>query len=1045
MILAKKKQRTMKVNRTLVKAIACLAVGGSIAAHAQAIKTWTGGDGNFFDPSHWDTGTIPGTDPTDIAEIRNGSTATISTADGAHTFGAIRLGPTQDSTESGHVIMNGGRLNLGGTSGDPKAVIGFSASPSSFIMNGGTIYFDGPDTGQLNTNFKGVNELDWEVGEKGIGLFEMHNDAVFHGSDDLKVAENAAGNGTVLIDGNAHLSVGSGISISAGGTHEQLMTIAGHAVVDSGNSMGAGDPAGGTDEGYLTMATGGGLSKLIIQENGVLNIRRLTAREGTSTIIVKDHGQFNIFDVLNGKGGSVTPPDRPAETGPNSTYPSTAATATLTLQDDAVMTVNSEPASGPVQGLGISSPRDPGNAGGTGILIVKDRASFRVEQNLYLGTGANPDTSDGTLEVVGPGVSVSIGGNLNMAVDTDGNIAGTDPDTQLPRAGKATLSAVITGVTHASVNVTGTARIAQGRLKVATSGFTPTLGTTYTLIKGGTVDGTFAYVDTSGAQLPSGLGWTLIYSADKVELKVVTGAGRPDDNGAIVAKTGTIYVNPLPNNNGNTESLGVAVAANGNVIVGWEDDDDALQDYEAVWTMFDTNGVSITPEVQINSIDPAYAGQSITSKYMSYFFSDKSPTPGRASWGPKIKPNFFGNGLGMGGTSFDIGLEIPEMAPINNNAAGENAGDFPTVQLLDNTGAPTSIVSFSDGDAEPDGDIRIGDWDYLGNGNILIVGEDRQDESTRLGTTADRKPVYKVVSSTGQEVKALSLVSEVPPSANSEFWHGSAVTQNGFAIRFLQDGTAWIRLFDNSGNPVSTNIDIAAATGQPGIQAVGGRGEDMGFSGNGKDAYVYAVIGADTNGVSGLIVSVFNADGTVRYSRNATAGFTPPSGRVHAAMDPNGRVVAVFSAPLVTGGTPALQGVFLDPTGQPVGGPFLVSESENPLGSAVLQASGPRVSWQKDVIAVVWQSSNAGVIIDDAPQEAAALRIFTAPSAGGGNPTLVVQRNGNSITISWQGTGFKLQTSPKLPATAWTDIATTGNSYTTSAAAGTAFFRLINQ
>ncbi len=496
-------------------------------AHSQEIY-WIGGDGDFFASSHWDGG-VPGAGA--IAIIYDGSTATIAAGAGERELGTIRLGPTEGSEDSGHVIMNGGTLRIGGTEGDPKAVIGFSTVLSTFIMNGGTIFFDGPDLPELagSTSGKGQNELDWEVGEKGLGRFEMHNDAVMRLADDLKIAENAAGQGTCLIDGNARLSAGSGLSISGNGGIEQSMTIAGNAVVDLGNSMGAGNPAGHTDEGYLTMAFGNSTALLTIQDNAVLNMRRLTAREGQSTIIVKNSGHLHIFDVLTGTGDSAA--NRPAETGPNSTYASASAAdtnivSTLTLQDDAVMTVNSDPASGPTKGLAISGQRDSGNAGGKAKLIVRDRASFRVEQDLMLGSGANSETSDGTLEVVGPAAQVWIGANLDMAVDLDGNVVGLDPD-QNPMPGKATLSAVITGATHATVNVAGLARIANGRLSVTLDGYTPTGGETYTLIQGGTIEGQFAETNLTAAPLLSGLSWTVEYAADAVRLKVLGQAQRP--------------------------------------------------------------------------------------------------------------------------------------------------------------------------------------------------------------------------------------------------------------------------------------------------------------------------------------------------------------------------------------------------------------------------------------------------------------------------------------------------------------------------------------
>ena len=126
------------------------------------------------------------------------------------------------------------------------------------------------------------------------------------------------------------------------------------------------------------------------------------------------------------------------------------------------MTVNSDPASGPTKGLAISGPRDAGNAGGTAIMVVRDRASFNVVQDLALGTGADV-TSDGTLEVVGPNATVNIGGNLAMAVDLNGDVT----------PGKGTLTATITGPTHSTVNVTNIGQIANGYLNVKLSGYAP--------------------------------------------------------------------------------------------------------------------------------------------------------------------------------------------------------------------------------------------------------------------------------------------------------------------------------------------------------------------------------------------------------------------------------------------------------------------------------------------------------------------------------------------------------------------------------------------
>src|SRR5947208_14629038 len=90
------------------------------------------------------------------------------------------------------------------------------------------------------------------------------------------------------------------------------------------------------------------------------------------------------------------------------------------------------------------------------------------------------------------------------------------------------------------------------------------------------------------------------------------------------------------------------------------------------------------------------------------------------------------------------------------------------------------------------------------------------------------------------------------------------------------------------------NIKVAKATDDP-EAGNGGRGDGRGFKGNGNDAYVWAC-----NGASGPWVTVFNANGTVRYSRkvadpadNATGG---GSDRLDAAISADGRVIVAFQA-----------------------------------------------------------------------------------------------------------------------------------------------------
>lgn len=1047
---------------------ACLIAAGLVSAQAVAFAQtelfWTGTTGGLFDATKWNPSQIP--DLTEIVTINNGGTATIPADAGTRGLSGIRLGSVEGGTEFGHIIMNGGTLNLGGTAGDPKAVIGVSTTLSTFIQNGGTIFFDGPDQFPGSRSDDGLNGLDWEVGEKGLGRFEMHGDAKFFAGDDLKVGANALGQGSVLIDGNAHFAAGSGISVSEGGPNgagiEQLMIIAGNARVDSGNSLGAGDPNGSTDEGYLTMASGNATGRLVVQDNAVINYRRLSAREGTSIMVVKDRAQMHIFDVLVGKGALGVAPseDRPAETGPNSTFASAASVdaegaptvSTLTLQDDAIMTVNSDPASGPTKGLGISAPRDAGNAGGTARMIIRDRAAFRVEQNLEVGTGA-AESSDGTVTVIGPNAKITIVGDLKLAVDPDGN----------PTPGKGTLNPVITGASHSILNVGGVAKLANGTLRVKLDGYAPIGGESYTLIKGGTVEGQFVATDLTEAVLGAGLSWKVDYTADSVVLKVEGGApaqtrpGLAEANG-LTPLGPTVYVNPpaTTQNNGKVESLGVGVIANGNVVVGWEDDrvnDEALlvTDQEAVWTVYSPAGLPLTTPVVLTSPNPDLAGQSLTSSFLSYFRADGSPTPGYTSWGPKIKANLFGAGFGMGGTAFDLGKEVAALAPINNNAAGENAGDFPAVQLLNNSGAPLGIVSgLSEAYAERDGDVRIGDWDYLANGNIVIVGESRQrPDLVNLYGGAEEKThgIVRVVKADGTVVKAEQLLGKDPIEV--QIWHGSAVTANGFAVRYAANpGGAKLQRFDNDGNKVGDEIDLATLTGSP-IANGGGRGEDIGLHGNGKDAYVLAVKGTDAEGAPQIWVTVINADGTKRWARNLGDSKSLAHvaiGRVDAAIDESGRVAVVYSDKAGTadaGGTASLVlGRLFDAQGNPIGNVFHVSEKELPAVETA-DATDPRIDWRGNTLSVAWESKNQTADNPDA-KSVVALRTFNVPGGVVTAPTVAATRNPDgSITLTYTGTLIGSDTING----AYTPVAgASGGTFTVTpgAAAGAKFYRSQN-
>jgi len=531
-------------------------------------------------------------------------------------------------------------------------------------------------------------------------------------------------------------------------------------------------------------------------------------------------------------------------------------------------------------------------------------------------------------------------------------------------------------------------------------------------------------------------------NAKEIALRVFTASplpGKPEDNG-FTPKTFTSYVNSTNGvNNGGTEAPGVGISKSGKVLVAWEDDGADIADIEAVWTMFNSDGSWFTPPTKIDSL---FLSISVTNQYLSFFRPDGSATPGYVSWGPKIHANLFGSGIGMGASGMDgLGAEIASYASYVGN------GDFPAVQLLDDNGGPLSnVAGVTSAYSAAGGSIRIGDWDYLSNGNIVIAGDSRQNDdlvNVYGGAAPFQHSIYRIVTPAGVEVKAASLISDTAnQTGNQNMWHGLGVTANGFAIRF-PDSTrgVCVRLFDNAGTALTTNLPLTTITGYPQAGG-GGRGDGAGFHGNGKDAYVHA---ADYTygGVSGFWVTVLNANGTVRWTRDVSDDILiqPGSiGRGDAAIDENGQVIVVFDAKPQGLIYRVPMGRRFDASGTPMGGTFYLSEKEVPSFDATLSDSSvPRVAWRNGDAAVVWISKNDP---NNFAVSEIAQRYFIT-----GAPSLSVSQVGNSVKISWPVglAGFTLQSSSTLGATAsWGTVGgVVNNSVTVSNPTGNKFYRLI--
>ena len=464
----------------------------------------------------------------------------------------------------------------------------------------------------------------------------------------------------------------------------------------------------------------------------------------------------------------------------------------------------------------------------------------------------------------------------------------------------------------------------------------------------------------------------------------------------------------------------------------------------SVWTLFDANGnPQISPTVITNKTGAA-GPTTLTNNALAFFRPDGSSTPGNASANARIRANRFGDGILFGARAERLGLEIPAFLAINQDANNpaltptSSGSGFPAVQLVNNNGTPGAgiITGADDGQVQPAGQVTPHGMEYLANGNIVIVSESRQDQDfvDRFGAAApNRHAVYRVLKPNGDVVKDYSLVSSTLDRTEI-FGFMAGVTSNGFALRFSyrprHDGSGrtsgTIRLFDNNGNPVSADINQSDAVGEflgtgpnnP-TGGNGGRGDSVGFHGNGKDAYVNVCIG-DQEGVWGPVyVTVYNTDGTVRWHRPvAEAGETNSARFPDAAIHPDGRVLVVMddviTSSLNGNNNRLIVGKMFDASGKSMGPMFYVSERETPFNT-VLDNVEPKIVWRDHLAAVVWKSLSS----PNTAEAVVGLRVFndiaTTP------PQLSLVRSAGNVILSWptSATGFTLRSKGSLATATW--------------------------
>lgn len=529
---------------------------------------------------------------------------------------------------------------------------------------------------------------------------------------------------------------------------------------------------------------------------------------------------------------------------------------------------------------------------------------------------------------------------------------------------------------------------------------------------------------------------------------------------------GTIYVNDDTNslNNGGVQVdniWGADITGDHKVVI-------CLTDFLAAtdfvgmgnaWTLYDTNGNRLIPPTVITNVTGAAGNATLTNTWRSFYRTNGVPMPCNNSRSPKARANRFGSGFVVGGRGDRIGLEIATLFAINEDDSGaldvsSAASGFPIAQLMNNSGTAVSpvVAMGTDADYQPVGNVFCHGAEILANGNIVLVGECRQnaDLIDRWGgSIAKSHAVYAVVKPNGDIVKPYSLSSEQAVEA-TQFNAGVGVTSNGFAIRFDKGGPTF-RLFDNDGNPTSGDINMAAQVGtflgggpEP-TAGAGGRGDGVGWHGNYKDAYVNVCAAS-----GGVYVTVYNADGSVRYHRQTfDVGFANNGDRVDGAIAPDGRVViAIDDNQWDTNSVPALNrlvfGRILDAAGNPMGPHFAVSELATPYGTGSdIDSRAPRVSWRDNLIAFTWRIATGPV----SSLPVVGYRLFkeTPPVA------LSLTRSAGNLVLSWptNAPGYTLRSTGNLASGTWQTNSpapvTSGSVFTVTEPVGPAnkFYQLI--
>jgi hypothetical protein len=401
------------------------------------------------------------------------------------------------------------------------------------------------------------------------------------------------------------------------------------------------------------------------------------------------------------------------------------------------------------------------------------------------------------------------------------------------------------------------------------------------------------------------------------------------------------------------------------IIVSWEDDPSGV---EAGMRFFDFDEAAGT----ITNIPWAadFEGNNVSS----FYYDDGSPTHDTVGWGPKAKTNWFGPGFGMGAVCYPE--DIASVAETYLDVGG--GGSVGLVQLYEADGTPIIPVRCGTTDElnEPEGGGRIGDWDYLSNGNIVIITENRQEEDnvTKYGLDAPGKTIEVAILGPDDQFPN-KVIKGTESTGSCEMWHGSAALANGFCIRFRSPAGVTLRYFDNEGNPTTGDIVLE------GVMAQGGRGDGEGMNSNGNDRIVVVTKHDDDGtGTREIYAAVYDdlgnlVTGPVNVSEGHEFNNTD---RTKCAIGPDGSFACIWDDDELLLPDKVCLGRVMNPDGTFATPVLSMDNRYDPVANDQPGSTHrPKITWRGNKIAAGIESSNRG----EDPRSLA-VRVFQYGPAG---------------------------------------------------------------